>query len=271
MLRVLYICLPLCGAAIGLDAQNQLAPPPNSVALSANTYISATEVSNAQYQQMLDWVAVRQPEGTQSEVYKSLQPNYAAWSQLAGADAMGIYYHTHAAYTQYPVVNVSYRQALAYCSWLSARETEKAYFAAHPNETFDPAKDYSYLPATIQYRLPSQAEWEQAAAANLDVQQYPYGYKKIPTKGSDAPNCQDTRELIPNVIQLTAPITAGNANALGCYNMIGNVAEMVQEPNIAKGGSFRQPLDQCRIADQQSYSAAAAWLGFRCVAVLNQP
>lgn len=47
--------------------------------------------------------------------------------------------------------------------------------------------------------------------------------------------------------------------------MPGNVAELVAEDRIAKGGSYRHYPDSCKINIDIPYNEPEAWLGFRCV------
>jgi formylglycine-generating enzyme required for sulfatase activity len=54
-------------------------------------------------------------------------------------------------------------------------------------------------------------------------------------------------------------------NALGLYDLIGNVAEMVLEPGIAKGGSWTHYFEESTINNSFTYTSPAAWLGFRCI------
>ena len=58
-------------------------------------------------------------------------------------------------------------------------------------------------------------------------------------------------------------------NQFGIYDMIGNVSEMVSEPGISKGGSWLTPLEDCRVGKDQIYAKPQAWLGFRCVCLIN--
>lgn len=55
----------------------------------------------------------------------------------------------------------------------------------------------------------------------------------------------------------------------GLYNMIGNVAEMVQENGIAKGGAFKHRLKDFNIRTNFNYSLPDDWIGFRCVCVVK--
>jgi len=54
-------------------------------------------------------------------------------------------------------------------------------------------------------------------------------------------------------------------NSFGLYNMCGNVAEMIEENGIAKGGSFQDPAYQVRISSEKSYTKPQADIGFRVV------
>ena len=51
--------------------------------------------------------------------------------------------------------------------------------------------------------------------------------------------------------------------------MIGNVAEMIDQKNICKGGSWKHHLNECRVGNDIQYTKSEAWLGFRCVCILK--
>ncbi|MDH4057784.1 MAG: formylglycine-generating enzyme family protein [Cyclobacteriaceae bacterium] len=55
------------------------------------------------------------------------------------------------------------------------------------------------------------------------------------------------------------------ANGFGISSMIGNVAEMLSEKGVAKGGSWTHSLTDCKISNRIRYSTPSAWLGFRCI------
>ena len=121
-----------------------------------------------------------------------------------------------------------------------------------------------------RYRLPTEGEWETAACGKLDVVQFPFGYTSmIDKKGRQMANFKI--DTVTNqrrywlMLFSTLPIVTYYQNNNGCYNMIGNVSEMVSTKDIAKGGNFLLPLDSYQIKMEQHYTKPEAWLGFRCV------
>lgn len=253
-----------------LRKQKNKQAPSGTIYLKDNLYLDKAEISNANYKEMLDWVAARQ-QGTDSSAYKQLLPNYNLWDSRLSS--LNKYYHRHPAYTDCPVVNITYRQAITYCSWRGNRVNEKLYFDAHPNEHYDPTVNYT-VPQIVQYRLPTKAEWEYAAIAGLDTIQYPFGYirkKSKPMTNKDGYPILNTNDL-PHLIFPPSPdsVTSSILNAYGFYHMIGNVAEMVQESGIAKGGSYDDKISEISIKKDIPYTNADTWLGFRCICELNK-
>jgi formylglycine-generating enzyme required for sulfatase activity len=109
------------------------------------------------------------------------------------------------------------------------------------------------------------------------VNNYPYGYdsvyKKWRGKYFKAFNYKYERKVsVDSVSQeitfYTSDVKSFFPNSYHLYNMIGNVAEMVSEKGIAKGGSFANTLEECKIINNQYYTKPERWLGFRCVAVI---
>ena len=104
-----------------------------------------------------------------------------------------------------PVINVSWDDAQAYVSWLSAETGEV-------------------------YRLPSEAEWEYAARAGTTTQ-YNWGngrrgtfdYEMVDNRA----NCDGCGSRWDD--EQTAPVGSFGANAWGLHDMHGNVAEWVED------------------------------------------
>jgi formylglycine-generating enzyme required for sulfatase activity len=61
----------------------------------------------------------------------------------------------------------------------------------------------------------------------------------------------------------TVPVTAYDPNGYGLYNMSGNVAEMVSEKGIARGGSWASTGFDVRIKSEQKFENTSPEIGFR--------
>lgn len=132
---------------------------------------------------------------------------------------------------EHPVVNLSWKQAMAFCDWLSA-------------QTGKP------------WRLPTDSEW---AAAHGRAKDYPWG-DSYPPKATDGnyailPNGAEDPKLtgIDNIFG-TSPVGAFKANALGFFDLGGNVSEWTADPyggsseRRARGGDWKSAGPACRVS-----------------------
>lgn len=108
----------------------------------------------------------------------------------------------------HPVVCVSFVDAVNFCNWLSTKEGYKPCYSFHKGKISCNWKANGY-------RLPTEAEWEWAAAGASD-------YGSSPSKASEYKKIAWYKG---NTKFNTKPVMKKRPNAMGLYDMIGNVFE----------------------------------------------
>jgi len=225
------------------------------------------------YMRKLDW-------GKITYSGESIYPNTQVWVSdflMSYNEPMRDYYFVHPAYSDYPVVGVSYLQATLYCQWYSALDGQKK------------AKE-EYR---IWYRLPSEVEWERAASVVAEKRSKKSSGSPVNNnfmRNSKGAYISNFRPSANNFGQdgamFTAPVQPYYTNDAGCYNMQGNVAEWTssnvvcsigeytQEAHIIKGGAWTLPEAACTVGSRTilyygvaGEAPAASYVGFRMVAV----
>lgn len=234
-----------------------------NVELTRAFYMSVAEVSNAQF--------------------RAFRRNHSS----------GIIARTTLDNENYPVVQVSWSDAVAYCNWLSQRDgLPQAYRG-----------DQLVTPVNTGYRLPSEAEWAYAArfAGGRNLR-YPWGDLALggdamPPRGmvgnfADASARKLLGEGLDNYddgYEAAAPVASFKANALGIFDLGGNVSEWVNDrysaallPTsavesdplglssgsvwVVRGSSWRHShITELRLSWRDSSAAPRDDLGFRIV------
>ena len=232
--------------------------PVHTVALDA-FWADQTEVTNAQFSTFLNEQGNQVEEGV-----RWLEPGAGRWGIVYGhlEENDGVF-HPRTGYEDYPVIEVSWYGAAAYCAWTGAR-------------------------------LPTEAEWEYAARGP-QAWIYPWGntFDGLRVNYCDASCLQDWRDTdFDDRFAQWAPVGSypGATSWCGALDMAGNVWEWVsdwwsedyyarsptenpQGPDsgtirVARGGSWFDESWQVSASYRAGLTPSSYrmhWVGFRCV------
>jgi len=250
---------------------------PGSIKIADNIYIDLAETSNSGYLEFLYYT--RRVIG--EEEYKSIMPDTDSWRALIGykgAYAMSEYYLRHPAYRNYPVIGISYQQALKFCKWRADRVMEFIliqnniipYNISPPKDSVFTIKKYfsgnyynikpsPYIKYYPVYNLPDSAIFMKAlkVSDSLYSKNAKY-YKSAKHKDALEVRCLET---IPNRCD-TLPYgldpTKNNPDKIYekrklIVDLLGNVRELTSDSTKAFGGSF---FDSCIIVNSKYFYPA---------------
>ena len=240
--------------------------PPGTVKIKDNIYIDETEITNFNWREYVMWLEKK--HGKNAIEYKNALPDTLVWKEEESFnEPYAQYYYSHPAYNDYPVVGISYGQAVQYCKWRTERVKELFEIKALTDKK-------NVYPTNFEYRLPTKEEWE--TAAKIGYSEKTQQQLNTKYKGQILANLKRNKEdnvvvagNIPDNADITAQVKSYWPNAAGCYNLIGNVAEMINQQGLAKGGSWINNPNEISIEKEMNYTKPTAWLGFRCVAEIK--
>ncbi|MBT5725001.1 MAG: PEGA domain-containing protein, partial [Gammaproteobacteria bacterium] len=131
-----------------------------------------------------------------------------------------------------PVVNVSWEEAVRFSNWLSEKDGLPAAYALKDGQW------HLRSPASIGYRLPTEAEWAWAAryASGKLPTRFPWGDNMPPTAGSGNYADVSAANMVPYSIKgyndnFRGPAPSGTyaSNELGIFDLAGNVSEWIND------------------------------------------
>jgi sulfatase modifying factor 1 len=187
-------------------------------------------------------------------------------------------YFSHPAYQDYPVVGVSWNQAVAFCNW---RTNFKNGYQRDKGE-----------PNVSRFRLPNEGEWEYAARGGIPSGTYPWGSPYLLNdRACFLANFKPLRgDYAVDQAVYTVEAKSYLPNDYNLYNMAGNVAEWTNssynsggyeyvsslnpsmaissEPKkVVRGGSWKDVAYYLRVSsrDYEYSDTARSYIGFRTV------
>ena len=202
-------------------------------------------------------------------------------------------YFSHPSYNQYPVVGITWKQAIAFCHW----RTNNSNFYLDKGNKKDEKIDGIY-------RLPTEAEWEYAARGNSKTNNmYPWGSPYTRTKegrllanfkpgrgdyfGSDAKsdniytskvqsypeNGYKLFDMAGNVAEWTSSVYyEGGYNFMGDFSPDLQYNAKEEDPismkrKVIRGGSWKDIAYNIQVSTRnyEYQDTAKSYIGFRCV------
>lgn len=202
-------------------------------------------------------------------------------------------YFSHVAYDNYPVVGITWQQAKAFCNWRS--------------QQLNDYQQMTKMPTVMDYRLPTEVEWEYAARGGHQMTLYPWGsYYSRNIEGSFLANFKPMRGnyVADNQTNVTTLKVANFLpNSFGLYDMSGNVAEWTSNAydesaydimsdfspdfqynarpddppamkrKVVRGGSWKDIAYYVQVSTRsfEYQDSAKSYIGFRCVRSTFKP
>lgn len=232
---------------------------PGVVKVHEGLYYDQTEITNLDWQEYA--LDIARQHGKDSPQYRNVLPDSTVWSGLEYGEPYRTYYYSHPAYSSYPVVGITWKQATEYCLW----RTNEVKASLQEDGKLDKA------PAYFNYRLPTYEEWKMMYADLKDMPNFIGAEGKKKYRGMARWNMKraageqmaQAGKLNDNA-DITAPVRSYWPNGYGVYNIKGNISEWLLEQNTHVGGAWNVPMAS-DVGKKQRLDSVSASVGFRCV------
>lgn len=236
-------------------------------------HMSKTEISNSQYNEFLN--DLKANNETEKLKIAAIDTNNWVKEYGKGGENYAKYYHSHIAYANYPVNNISKAGAELYCAWLGKKLNAE-------NEGLE-----------FTVRLPLEGEWLKACETNdknaIYSWQGPYLrdrngnflcnfrhfgegniYFDTVTKSFQIKdNAFESQISYYKKADVTVPVISYLPSQFGLYNLNGNIAEFIAE-GYAMGGSWNSAGYDIRNRSKVKTTGPSTEVGFRPVFMVKE-
>jgi formylglycine-generating enzyme required for sulfatase activity len=269
--------------------------------VKGNLYACQTEVTNKEYNQFLSYLLrsnqmalykkykpdISQHEGSLLIFFKGYH-----LQQLESKENK-----YHKSYNDYPIVNISHEAAIAYCEWFTDLYNSTKGKKKFKKVNFRLPKLKEWQIAALGYKkfqsweldenevdvgIPKNLGEEVAVKKRMipvkgsDILYPWYGVYEYRNKAQNNRNCWLGNFKIPSGAPLCQALPAAGdgyaitgktgsyfPNGMGFFDVVGNVAEMIDEKGKAYGGSWNHFPNESTIRSVDDYKGQSGAVGFR--------
>lgn len=268
--------------------------------VSKTVYAADAEVTNAEYNRFLEYLQLNKLSDLQ-EKYKFDFSRYdePALAFMTNYSLPRVESKKNKYFNHYPAVNISFEAANAYCDWLtqqynnaSDRKYKKVKFRLPTLDEWQIAAASIKNPTSwklndqeVEVKMtPNGSELDMKAETKkvslndpeilypwfryFGLRNSPLNHKKcyLGNFKSEPCDCPGYRGKVPSSNDgwaMMAPVKTYFPNDIGLYDVVGNVAEMINEKGKACGGSWNQAPSESTIRSVSTYANPDATVGFR--------
>lgn len=259
-----------------------------------NIYAGAYEVTNAEYELFLNYLK----DNGYDQLYEEAKIDVSKYDVVNRIFSESYHFSTGRAgaedFSNYPTMDISFKAASLYCEWLTTqynaqegRQFKKVKFHLPSEKEWTMAalgyvgfQSWNFEDNVVKAR-PNGTEkpryFEDFRIGDYDSVDYPWYHSDwykfrstmINEKGCYLGNVKTPDEktcpsgIVGDGFRLTSPVGTYFSNDMGLFDVIGNVAEMTDEPGKAMGGSWNHPPEQSTITSSHTYTGPDPAVGFR--------
>ena len=262
----------------------------NMAQIKDNLYANRFEVTNADYGTFVDYLK----QNGYDELYQKARINldkYELVNRQFHVNYHDNYKSSNGNYGDYPVMDLTHEAAILYCDWLTSQYNQQEKRTFKKVKFRLPTKDEWQIMALGFRNFQTWQLDENIVVAKLNVGKsaqtgefkvagnevdYPWynGSWEHRNKISNEHGCYlanvmtEEKVYCPSGIigdgyKITSPVGSYFANGMGFYDVVGNVAEMIDVSGEAMGGSWGHGEKESTIHSVNTYEIADPMVGFR--------